>query len=294
MVILISSILFATKLSISVSGAFALYPLMVEWAEEYKKVNPQVEISVQAGGAGKGMTDLLNEMVDIAMVSREISKEEEAKGALKIAVCKDATLPIISSKNPYLDKILKKGIKKSQLLGIFTSKITSWNEVYNIKENKKINVYTRSDACGAGETFANYLGLHQEDLEGIGIYGDPQIVDSVGRDPLGIGYANIAFIYDKKTLKPHGSVKVLPMDLDEDGIISKDEDFYSIKGDILMAIKEGKLPSPPSRNLYLVVKKGKVKPHIKDFLNWILKEGQVLVEKAGFVKIEIKDKNLNF
>lgn len=294
MLFLVSSILLATKLYISVSGAFALYPLMVEWAEEYKKVNPQVEISVQAGGAGKGMTDLLNEMVDIAMVSREISKEEEAKGAIKIAVCKDATLPIISSKNPYMDILLKKGIKKSQLLGIFTSKINSWDEIFNVKENKKINVYTRSDACGAGETFANYLGLHQEDLEGIGIYGDPQIVDSVGRDPYGIGYANIAFIYDKKTLKPHESVKILPLDLNEDGNISKEEDFYSIKGDILLAIKDGKLPSPPSRNLYLVVKKGKVKPYVVDFLKWILGDGQKVVEKAGFVKIEIKDKNLSF
>ncbi|MEJ5165618.1 MAG: substrate-binding domain-containing protein, partial [Thermoanaerobaculia bacterium] len=253
-----------------------------------------VEVSVQAGGAGKGMTDLLNEMVDIAMVSREISKEEEGKGAIKIAVCKDATLPIISSKNPYLNTLLKKGIKKSQLLGIFTSKIGFWNEVYDLKENKKINVYTRSDACGAGETFANYLGLHQEDLEGIGIYGDPQIVDSVGRDPLGIGYANIAFIYDKKTSKPHESIKILPLDLNEDGNISKEEDFYLEKGDILLAIKDGKLPSPPSRNLYLVVKKGKVKPYVVDFLKWILGDGQKIVEKAGFVRIEIKDKNLNF
>lgn len=294
MIILISTILFASKLSISVSGAFALYPLMVEWAEEYKKVNPQVEISVQAGGAGKGMTDLLNEMVDIAMLSREISAEEEKKGAFKIAVCKDATLPIISSQNPYLDLLLKRGIKKGELLNIFTSKITSWKEVLKIEENKNINVYTRSDACGAGETFANYLGLHQEDLEGIGIYGDPQIVDAVGRDPLSIGYANIAFIYDKNTQKPQEQIKVLPLDLNEDGKISKEEDFYSPKVEVLKAIKEGKLPAPPSRNLYLVVKKGKVKPEVKEFLNWILKDGQKMVEKAGFVKIEIKEESLKF
>ncbi len=288
------TLLFASKVSISVSGAFALYPLMVEWAEEYKKLNPKVEISVQAGGAGKGMTDLLNEIVDIAMVSREISKEEEGKDALKIAVCRDATLPIISSKNPYLDLILKKGIKKDEFVDIFTSKKKYWNETLNIKEKKGINVYTRSDACGAGETFALFLGLHKEDLEGIGIYGDPQIVESVGRDPFAIGYANIGFIYEKNTNKPHNNITVLPIDLNGDGKITEEENFYNQRPEILKAIKEGKLPSPPSRNLYLVVKKGKVKKEIEKFIRWILKDGQKVVEKAGFVKIEIKEDTIRF
>ena len=39
---------------ISISGAFALYPMVVKWAEEFQKINPQVRINVSAGGAGKG------------------------------------------------------------------------------------------------------------------------------------------------------------------------------------------------------------------------------------------------
>jgi len=292
--IIFISLLFASKFSISVSGAFALYPLMVEWAEEYKKINPTIDISVQAGGAGKGMTDLLNDIVDIAMVSREISKEEEGKGAFKIAVARDATLPIISSKNPYLNIILKRGIKKSELFDIFTSKKKYWNEILELKEKKEINTYTRSDACGAGETFALFLGLHQEDLEGIGIYGDPQIIDSVGRDKFAIGYANIGFIYEKDKNKPHESIIVLPIDLNDDGKITDEENFYSQRTEILKAIKEGKLPSPPSRNLYLVVKKGKVKGEVEKFIRWILKDGRKIVENAGFVNIEIKEEEIKF
>lgn len=286
MIILISFFLMASKFTISVSGAFALYPLMVEWADEYKKINPNVEISVQAGGAGKGMTDLLNGMVDIAMVSREISKEEELKGAHKFAVCKDATLPIVSTKNPYVDLLTKRGIKKRELKEIFTYKIKLWDIVLNKKEKNKINVYTRSDSCGAGETFANYLGLHQEDLEGIGIYGDPQLVQAVIKDKMGIGYANIAFIFDSKSNKPHNGIKILPLDLNEDGKISEDEDFYNEKSEVLDAIKDSKLPSPPARNLYLVIKKDNKKEYLKDYLKWILTDGQEMVERAGFVKIE--------
>ena len=41
---------------LSFSGAFALYPMAVKWAEEFKKINPGVKIDVSAGGACSGFT----------------------------------------------------------------------------------------------------------------------------------------------------------------------------------------------------------------------------------------------
>jgi len=38
--------------TISISGAWALYPLTVRWADEYKKIHPEVRIDISAGGAG--------------------------------------------------------------------------------------------------------------------------------------------------------------------------------------------------------------------------------------------------
>src|SRR5688500_977255 len=58
--------------TIAVSGAFALYPMMTVWADEFNKLHPGVEFDVQGGGAGKGMTDTLAGAVDIGMISREI------------------------------------------------------------------------------------------------------------------------------------------------------------------------------------------------------------------------------
>ena len=42
----------STSGTISISGAFALYPLTVKWADEYMKLYPNVKIDVSAGGAG--------------------------------------------------------------------------------------------------------------------------------------------------------------------------------------------------------------------------------------------------
>jgi phosphate transport system substrate-binding protein len=75
---------------ISISGAFALYPLAVKWADEFKKENPGVKIDISAGGAGKGMTDVLSNMVDIGMVSREVYASEIEKGAFPVGVAIDA------------------------------------------------------------------------------------------------------------------------------------------------------------------------------------------------------------
>src|SRR4051812_10778637 len=91
--------------SISFSGAFALYPLTQKWAVEYNKTHPKIKFDIQAGGAGKGLTDVLSGAVDVGMFSREITDAEKRKGVWWIALCKDAVLPTINSKNPYLEII---------------------------------------------------------------------------------------------------------------------------------------------------------------------------------------------
>jgi phosphate transport system substrate-binding protein len=45
--------------TITISGAFALYPLVNVWAEEFRKKYPDVKFNISGGGAGKGMADLL-------------------------------------------------------------------------------------------------------------------------------------------------------------------------------------------------------------------------------------------
>jgi len=57
---------------VSISGAWALYPMVVKWAEEFQILHPRVRIDVQAGGAGKGIADVIADMVDFGMVSRDV------------------------------------------------------------------------------------------------------------------------------------------------------------------------------------------------------------------------------
>ena len=82
--------------TITLSGAWALYPMAVRWAEEFTKIHPDVHVDIGAGGAGKGMEDALVGAVDLGMVSRDVSPAEIERGAWWVSVTRDAVVPVIS------------------------------------------------------------------------------------------------------------------------------------------------------------------------------------------------------
>lgn len=272
--------------TISLSGAFGLYPLAVKWAEEYKKIHPEVSFDISAGGAGKGMADMLSENVDFGMLSRDMNKRELEKGAYPIAVCKDAVIPTCNTANPEYAQLMKEGLSKADFLKIFTApSVKVWGDVLSNKSIAPCKVYTRSDAAGAPETWAKYLGKKQEDLFGIGVFGDPGLAEAVKNDPLAIGFNNVVFIYNVATGQPHKGLAAIPIDKNENGQIDPEEDFYALLPTLVDAIGKGLYPQPPARELYLV-SKGKVKTKLlQDFLNWVLTDGQAYLQENGYVNL---------
>jgi phosphate transport system substrate-binding protein len=148
------------------------------------------------------------------------------------------------------------------------------------------HVYTRSDACGAAETFAAWMGGKQEDLTGTAVFGDPGLAMAVQKDVLGLGFNNLGYAYDEKTRKPNQDLVIFPIDINGNGQIDSDESFYDTKDKVIQAIANGKYPSPPARELYLVSKGKPTKPEVLAFLKYILTKGQELNVPAGYIAIE--------
>lgn len=276
----------ALKGTIAISGAFALYPMMTRWAEEFQKLHPDVNFDISAGGAGKGMTDAVAGAVDIGMVSRSIKPEEEELGAYGVAVTKDAVFPVVNAQNPVIEDILAKGITKEMFEKIYiTGEIKTWGEVVGKPEIKdEIHVYTRSDACGAAEMWAKFLGdMLQEDLQGVGVNADPGLLEAVLKDPLGIGYNNLGYAYDLASGNPVTGVVIAPIDLNNDGQADDSERLETMP-EAIEAVASGKYPSPPARALNLVTK-GKPTGLVQTFIQWILTDGQALVGEGGYVQL---------
>jgi phosphate transport system substrate-binding protein len=272
---------------ITISGAFALYPLTVKWAQEFQQIHPQVTINISAGGAGKGMADALTKMVDLGMFSKEVSPEERAKGAWFIAVAKDAVLPTINTTNPVIKELKTKGLTKQKFFDIFISgKIGNWGEATGTPSKVKLESFTRSDACGAAEMWAKYLqGKKQEDLQGLGVNGDPGIADAIRKNTNGIGYNNLNFVYDMTTRKPYEGIAVVPIDFNGNGKIDPEENIYGTLDEVMKAIQNGVYPSPPARDLYFVAGGKPTNKLVLTFLNWVLTDGQKYLSEAGYVPV---------
>lgn len=274
------------KGNLTITGAFALYPLAVKWAEEFKKIHPDVRIDVSAGGAGKGITDVLSKVSDIGLLSRDLNPEEVKKDAFPITVTKDAVVPTVSAKNPILFDLLVKGIKKDALNNLFiVGDYKYWQEATGINTKMPVHVYTRSDAAGAAETWAKYFGKKQEDLLGIGVYGDPGQAMAIKKDPAAIGFSNIVYVYDLKTKEQTNGLVVLPIDLNNNGKIDTYENFYRRMDDLIAAIAAGKYPSPPARDLFFVTKGKPADKLVKEFIKYVLTEGQQYVHESGYISL---------
>ncbi len=272
--------------TIAVSGAFALFPMMTVWAEQYSALHPNIQFDVQGGGAGKGMTDVLAGAVDIAMVSRALKQEETDQGAYGVPVTIDAVVATVNANNPNIDAILAQGLTPEKAAAIWmTQETTTWGQLLGTDATDAITVYTRSDSAGAAEVWAKYMGGSvQEDLKGTAVNGDPGLAEAVRQDDLGIGFNNIGFAYDLSTGSQLEGLRVIPLDLNGDGTISADENFYDTKDAIAGAIATQTYPFPPARELYLVTV-GEPDPVIADFYHWILTDGQALVPDAGYVTL---------
>jgi len=272
--------------TVRVSGAWALYPMMVKWAEEFRKVYPKTRIDVSAGGAGKGVADALVGLVNVGMVSREVTQEEVRQGAFYIPVVKDAVFPMMSDQNPVLDKGLsQRGINKRTLIDLWIKgRKMTWGEIVGSDSKYKVHVYTRSDSCGAAETWAQYLGgKKQEDLQGIGVYGDPGLAEAVRKDPFGVGYNNLNYAFDFKTGLPCKGLRLVPIDLNENGKIDPEENLIT-KNKAIQAIASGIYPSPPARDLYLLTRSS-FKGLTREFVRWILTDGQKYVDETGYIPL---------
>lgn len=272
--------------SISVSGAFALFPMMTVWADEYAQANPHVTFDVQAGGAGKGMTDMLSGAADIAMLSREPRQAELDQGAFVVPVTVDAVVGVMNAANPHKDQILATGITSEQAGRIWISgETTMWGQWLDNDATDRINVYTRSDSAGAAEMWAKFVGGDaQEELKGAAVNADPGLAEAVRQDPLGVGYNNVGFAYNPETGEPNQGLAIIPIDLNANGRIDPNEAFYDKRDDLTKAVSDHVYPFPPARVLYLATK-GEPSPAIKDFYRWILTGGQQYVPGAGYVAL---------
>ena len=270
---------------IKITGAYALLPLMERWVSEYTKKHPEVTIEIQSTGSVTGVSRLLHGEADLAMISSELAKEADTQVWIA-PVAGLGTVFIVNRNNPYYQKINTNGLNKDILLRFFTTGHTSyWGDLYGNPGKDPVHIYHRLDSAGATHIISRYLWLSPGDIDGIGVTGDPGMVEAVKKDPLALGYCNFVYCFNPGAKVFDPGLSVVPLDQNFNGTIDFKENFYDSVVHLQRAMWTGRYPCSLVRNLCIA---SKGKPHtieVVDFLKYVLTEGQTLVQDAGYIEL---------
>jgi phosphate transport system substrate-binding protein len=254
-------------------GSDTLVNLALAWAEMYMDLHPEVRISVTGGGSGTGIAAMINGTVDIANASRAMKPEEiaaaEANGItpVEFTVACDAIAIVVHPSNPV------DGLTLQQISDIYTGSATNWRQVGG--EDRPIVLLSRESNSGTYVYFLeNVVRWGCAKNEGCNLLFSPDtllmpssegISAEVRQNPNAIGYDGLGYVTsDQKVVAVARDVSgpyVLP------SVETVNDDSY-----------------PISRPLYMYTA-GEPTGELRNYLDWILSDGQPLVSELGFVPL---------
>ncbi len=263
----------AQKAVIQVKGSDTMVNLAQAWAEEYKKVNPAVEVEVSGGGSGVGIAALIRGTIDIADASRnmkpsEIEQAKKATGkepkefivgydALGIYVHKDNPLNEISTEQ--IAEIYKEG-----------GTLTKWSQlgVQMPAGHDEIIRVSRQSSSGTYEFLREHVLKNKDfNLGSRDMNGSKEVVELVASTPGAIGYSGMGY-------NEPGKVKMLK--------VSMAPGQPAIEPSVANTLNKS-YPIARSLQVYTL---GEPAGDVAKYVNWMMTDaGQKIVEQSGYVPL---------
>ena len=184
--------------TITAAGSSALKPLVDEACQKFIEKNPNVSITVDAGGSGEGLKQVSEGTVTIG--NSDVSAEEkldadQAKELVDHQVCVVTMAPIV---NKDVTEAGVKDLSTDQLIGIFTGQITNWKDVGGPDED--IVLVTRPSSSGTRATFEKYALNGNAEAENKSMETDDSgvLLKNVSDTKGAIGYVALSYLVDNK------------------------------------------------------------------------------------------------
>jgi phosphate transport system substrate-binding protein len=268
--------------NLSSVGSDTLANLMTLWAEDFKRVYPNVNIQIQAAGSSTAPPALTERTSNIGPMSREMKDNEieafESRYGYKptaIPVAIDALAVYVHKDNPIA------GMTIPQVDAVFSSNqrcggsggINSWGELEleGAWERRDIQLFGRNSVSGTYGYFKD-AALCEGDFKNTVNEqpGSASVVQSVSTSINGIGYSGIGY----RT----SSVRAVPIAKSASSEYFEATPENSVSGNY-----------PLARFLYVYVNKEPNKPLLpleREFVKLILsKTGQEVVLKDGYIPL---------
>jgi phosphate transport system substrate-binding protein len=306
----------ASAQALNAGGATFPFPMYSKWFDEYHKKVPSVSVNYQSIGSGGGVQQVTAGTLDFgasdySLTDAQLKEFRDKRGFDVLAFPTVLGADVPAYKIPGVTATLN--FTPEALAGIFLGKITKWNDPELTKANPGVNlpaqnivVVHRSDGSGTTFIWVDYLCKVSKDWEkgpgrgasvnwpvGLGGKGNEGVAGLVLQTPNSIGYVELT--YALQTKMSFGNVK------NAAGVFVK-ADLASVTAAAASMVKEipddfrvsitnasGKGAFPVTSFTWLLVPEkiadpGKKKA-IKDFLTWMLTDGQNMTEELSYAKL---------
>ncbi|MCL4377274.1 MAG: PstS family phosphate ABC transporter substrate-binding protein [Actinobacteria bacterium] len=258
-----------------ISGSTTLLEVSQAWAEEFMNEFGG-SVTINGGGSGVGISDLINGTNDLANSSRAITSDEIARAkaagidvkeykALIDGVC------IITSRNVNISELSIR-----QLSDIYIGNYTSWKQIGGI--DAPIVAMARDSSSGTGEFFLQkvvQLGGNAKSNDysasTLRLQSNADVVTQIEDNINAIGYIGLGYLKDAGDKVNLIKVK----SSDSDTAVAPNEQTIS------------DFTYPISRYCYIYANGNKISKIARAYIDFVLSPaGQALVEQAGFVKVK--------
>jgi phosphate transport system substrate-binding protein len=255
-------------------GSDTMVNVAQAWAEEYKKIAPDVAVEVSGGGSGVGIAALVKGTIDIANASRNMKPEEieqarknTGKEPKEYIVGHDAIGLYVHKDNPLTE------ITFEQLYQIFAEdgKATKWSDI-GVKipgaTSDEIVRISRQSSSGTYEFFREHI-LNKKDfkLGSRDMNGSKEVVELVASTPTAIGYSGMGY-------NEPGKVKMLK--------VASKPGQPAVEPSVANTLDKT-YPIARSLQVYTL---GEPTGGLKKYVDWIMSDaGQKIVEQSGYVPL---------
>ncbi|MFC7392302.1 phosphate ABC transporter substrate-binding protein [Scopulibacillus cellulosilyticus] len=241
---------------LTIGGSTALQPLAAAAAKEFMNLHPGVQIQVQGGGSGTGLSQAAKGNLDIGM-SDYFADAEKDISAENLEDHKVAVVGMTAAVNP---KTGVTNLSKDELKKVFTGKVHDWSEVGGKKG--KITLVNRPDGSGTRATFDQFALDNATPAEGITQDSSNTVSKIISDTPGAIGYLALSYFNNHSVTK-----------LSIDGVKATEDNVTS-----------GKFPVWAYEHMYT---KGKPNQLEQAFLKFMMSEEvqDKLVPAQGYISV---------
>lgn len=205
----------AASVTLTETGSTLLYPLFNIWVPPFEKAHPGIRVTTQGTGSGTGIAQAISGLVQIGASDAYMSDAQLKQHPNILNIPLAISAQAINYNLPGLNNRHLK-LSGPVLAGIYTGKITRWNDPAIEKlnpgvplPNHKIIPVHRTDGSGDTFIFSQYLSFSTPAWAnsvgygttvswpavpaGLGAQGNPGMVEALKQNPYAIAYIGVSF-----------------------------------------------------------------------------------------------------